>query len=136
MVLHEGVTLVRDKVVDLVTDGNKIRSVETECGARFTSPWFIDASGMGTPLIARTFNLPSVQYGPTKVAMWTYFKVPQQVEGTTLYMDASPTEYLEWIWEIPVTRTPSAWDTYLRAQRLKTSVRKAYPSKIYSAGNL
>jgi menaquinone-9 beta-reductase len=103
MVLHEGVTLVRDKVVDLVTDGNKIRSVETECGARFTSPWFIDASGMGTPLIARTFNLSSVQYGPTKVAIWAYFKVPQQVEGTTLYMDASPTEYLEWIWEIPVS---------------------------------
>ena len=50
-----------------------------------------------------SFNLPSLQYGPTKVGIWTYFKVPQQVEGTTLYMDPMPDEYLEWIWEIPVS---------------------------------
>jgi len=35
--------------------------------------------------------------------MWSYFKISQPVEGTTLYMDPSPTEYLEWIWEIPVS---------------------------------
>ena len=103
MVVDQGVMLVRDRVVDLETRGNKICSVRTEGGTRFCSPWFIDASGMGTPLVARKLNLPAVQYGPTKVAMWTYFKVPQQVEGTTLYMDAQPTEYLEWIWEIPVS---------------------------------
>ena len=37
------------------------------------------------------------------MALWTYFKVAQQVEGTTLYMDPLPAEYLEWIWEIPVS---------------------------------
>ena len=58
---------------------------------------------MGASLVARKFDLPTLQYGPTKVAMWTYFKVPQGVEGTTLYMDPVPTEYLEWIWEIPVS---------------------------------
>ena len=103
MVVDQGVTLVRDRVVDLETNGRTICSLRTESGEQFSSPWFIDASGMGTPLVARKFNLPSAQYGPTKVAMWTYFKVPQQVEGTTLYMDALPTEYLEWIWEIPVS---------------------------------
>jgi menaquinone-9 beta-reductase len=53
--------------------------------------------------VARKFNLRSLQYGPTKVGIWTYFKVPQQVEGTTLYMDPMPSEYLEWIWEIPIS---------------------------------
>ena len=77
--------------------------MQTETGVRVSSPWFIDASGLGASVVARKFKLPSLQYGPTKVAMWTYFKVPLEVEGTTLYMDAMPAEYLEWVWEIPVS---------------------------------
>ena len=103
MVLDEGVTFVRDRIVDLEISDRKICSVQTEGGGRFSSPWFIDASGIGASLVARKFNLPSLQYGPAKVAMWTYFKVPLEVEGTTLYMDPMPTEYLEWVWEIPVS---------------------------------
>jgi flavin-dependent dehydrogenase len=103
LVVDQGVTFVRDRVVDLETAGSKIRSVQTEKGARFSSPWLIDASGMGASLVARKFNLASLQYGPTKVGIWSYFKVAQQVEGTTLYMDPMPAEYLEWIWEIPVS---------------------------------
>ncbi len=103
MVVDQGVSLVRDRVVDLETADGKIHSVYTEGGVRFSSPWFIDASGIGASLVARKFNLTSRQYGPPKVAIWTYFKVPLQVEGTTLYMDPAPTEYLEWIWEIPVS---------------------------------
>jgi menaquinone-9 beta-reductase len=102
IVVDQGVTFVADRVVDLETAARKIRSVQTEGGARVSSPWLIDASGMGASLVARTFNLPSLQSGPTKVGIWAYFKVPQQVEGTTLYMDPRPAEYLEWIWEIPV----------------------------------
>lgn len=103
MVLDQGVTFVRDRVVDLETAGERILSVQTESGARFSSAWFIDASGIGASLVARKFNLPSIQYGPTKVAIWSYFKIAEQVEGTTLYMDPMPSEYLEWIWEIPVS---------------------------------
>ena len=76
MVLDEGVTFVRDRIVDLEISDRKICSVQTEGGGRFSSPWFIDASGIGASLVARKFNLPSLQYGPAKVAMWTYFKVP------------------------------------------------------------
>jgi menaquinone-9 beta-reductase len=103
MVVDEGVNFVRDRVVDLETVDRKVLSVQTASGARFASPWFIDASGIGASVIARKFNLPTLQYGPTKVAMWTYFKVRQEVEGTTIYMDPQPTEYLDWIWEIPVS---------------------------------
>jgi flavin-dependent dehydrogenase len=103
LVVDEGVTFVRDRAVELETDDEKICSVRTEGGARISSAWFIDASGIGASLVARKFNLPVLQYGPTKVGMWTYFKVPLQVEGTTLYMDPVPAEYLEWIWEIPIS---------------------------------
>jgi menaquinone-9 beta-reductase len=99
----QGVTFVRDRVVDLETADGKILSLQTESGARFSSEWFIDASGIGASLAARKFNLSCLQYGPTKVAIWNYFKVKEQVEGTTLYMDPTPSEYLEWIWEIPVS---------------------------------
>ena len=104
IVIDQGVTFVRDRIVDLETADRKILSVQTEKGARFSSPWFIDASGIGTSLVARQFNLPSLQYGPTKVAVWGLLpKSAQQVEGTTLYMDPMPVDYLEWIWEIPIS---------------------------------
>jgi len=103
MVVEEGVRLVRDQVVEVEATGEKICAVQTEGGRRFSSPWFIDASGIGASLVARKLDLPVVQYGPTKVAMWSYFKVQEQVEGTTLYTDPMPAEYLEWIWEIPVS---------------------------------
>jgi menaquinone-9 beta-reductase len=103
IVADQGVTFVRDRAVDLATDEGKVCSVQTEKGTRVSSPWFIDASGGGASPVARKFNLASLQYGPTKVGIWTYFKVTQQVEGTTLYMDPMPAEYLEWVWEIPVS---------------------------------
>jgi flavin-dependent dehydrogenase len=103
IVLNYGVTFVRDRVVDVEAADRKIRSIRTEGGASFSSPWVIDASGVGASLVARKFNLTSLPYGPTKVGIWAYFRVPQQVEGTTLYMDPRPAEYLEWIWEIPVS---------------------------------
>jgi flavin-dependent dehydrogenase len=103
LALDQGVTVVRDRVVDLETAGGNIRSAQTQSGARFCSAWFIDASGIAASLAARKFNLSCLQYGPAKVAIWNYFKVQQPVEATTLYIDPMPSEYLEWIWEIPVS---------------------------------
>jgi flavin-dependent dehydrogenase len=103
MAQDQGVAFVRDRVVDLETADGKILSAQTESGARFSSGWFIDSSGIAASVAARKFNLSWLQYGPTKVAIWNYFKVQEQVEGTTLYMDPMPSEYLEWIWEIPVS---------------------------------
>jgi menaquinone-9 beta-reductase len=103
LAIQAGVSFVHDRVVDIEAEKGSICSVQTESGARYSSPWFIDASGGGVSLIARKLGIPSLEYGPTKVAMWAYFEVPQQVEGTTLYMDPRPDEYLEWVWEIPVS---------------------------------
>ena len=102
LALGKGVTLVRDKVVEIERRGQKILSVQTAAGKRFASNWYIDASGSSASILGREFSLRSWQYGPPKVAIWTYLKAPEMVEGTTIYIDPSPNEYLEWIWEIPV----------------------------------
>jgi flavin-dependent dehydrogenase len=96
------VTIVREKVVRVEKTGRRVIAVHTEQGNRFHSPWFIDASGFGTSLFAREFQLPTVSFGPAKVAMWTYFPVVDPIEGTTLHMDPNASEYLDWIWEIPI----------------------------------
>ena len=103
LALGQGVNVVRDKVVRVEVNGEKISSVHTAGGAQFSSPWFVDASGFAACLLARKFSLRAVQFGPVKVAMWTYFPLPQSVEGTTLYVDPSRSKYLDWIWEIPIS---------------------------------
>ena len=97
-----GVRLVPDRVVALERVGERITSVRTASDVKYSGAWFIDASGSGASLFAREFNLPKVEHGPVKVALWKYFPVSDPVQGTTLYMDPSPSEYLDWIWEIPV----------------------------------
>jgi menaquinone-9 beta-reductase len=99
--LASGVTVVRDTVVKVERDGDRIVAVHTAEGARVSSPWFIDASGFASSLLPREFDLPAIQFGPAKVAIWTYFAISELVEGTSLYMEPLPTEYLDWVWEIP-----------------------------------
>jgi flavin-dependent dehydrogenase len=96
------VTVLRDQVVNVESVGKQISAIHTAGGARIASPWFIDASGSATSLLARQFKLPALDFGPTKVAVWTYFPVSQAIQGTTLYMEPLPDKYLDWIWEIPI----------------------------------
>ena len=98
----QGVTVVRDKVVSVEREGSKVLSVQTVGGSIFTAQWFIDSSGFAAPVLSREFKLRAIEFGPPKVALWTYFTVKQAVEGTTLYMDPRPSEYLDWVWEIPI----------------------------------
>jgi len=93
---------VADRAVAAESTGSRIASIRSSSGERFSAAWFIDASGIGASLFAREFNLQKIEHGPAKVALWKYFPVSDPVEGTTLYMDPSPTEYLDWLWEIPV----------------------------------
>jgi menaquinone-9 beta-reductase len=97
-----GAELVRDKVVRVERNGKHISSVHTASGEQFSSPWYVDASGFSTSLLAREFQLLAVAYGPAKVALWTYFPVTDPIEGTTLYVEPESHEYLDWVWEIPI----------------------------------
>jgi flavin-dependent dehydrogenase len=103
LAISRGVTVVHDKVVTVEKKRERVTAVNTALGARFATPWFIDASGSATSLFARTFELPVIEYGPHKVAIWAYFTAPLSHEGTTIYADAQPGSYLEWIWEIPIS---------------------------------
>jgi menaquinone-9 beta-reductase len=103
LTIDSGVNLVRDKVVRIERNGKKISAVQTADGTWLSSPWFIDASGFAACLLAREFTLPAIQFGPPKVAMWTYFPVTESIEGTTLYMEPISSEYLDWLWEIPIS---------------------------------
>ena len=99
---QQGIEWLHDKVVRIDHDGERISAVVTASGSKIASPWFIDASGSPGSLFAREFKVPSITSGPPKVALWGYFPVVEAVEGTTLYMDPHPADYLEWVWEIPI----------------------------------
>jgi flavin-dependent dehydrogenase len=102
-VLQHGVEMTTDRVVEVEKEGRRVTAVKAASGRRFSSDWFIDASG-NAGLLSRVFQLPVYEYGPRKVATWSYLNVPESAEGTTLYMDGHP-PYMEWIWEIPIHPT-------------------------------
>ena len=97
-----GITMIHDKVARVETSGKRVAAVHTANGRSFSAPWYIDASGFAACILAREFNLPAIHSGPPKVAVWSYFSVSQAIEGTTLHMQPTPADYLEWVWEIPV----------------------------------
>ena len=100
--IRSGVNVVHEKVTRVLSERKSINAVETTSGRRFQAKWFIDASGLGASLFARHFQPGTIHSGPPKAAMWTYFTVNESIEGTTLYMEPRASEYLNWIWEIPV----------------------------------
>ena len=97
-----GVTWLRDKVIRVERTERTVTSVVTQGGAEITSPWFLDASGSGTSLFPRLFDLPVYEFGPRKVAMWDYFPAPEPLEGTTLNADCEGPLYMSWVWQIPI----------------------------------
>jgi flavin-dependent dehydrogenase len=100
--LGSGATLLADKVVRVVRDGNQVSALQTENGSEFISRWYVDASGSSACLFPRVFKLPSYEFGPPKVAIWDYFAVPESIEGTTLYADCEGPFYMSWVWQIPI----------------------------------
>jgi 2-polyprenyl-6-methoxyphenol hydroxylase-like FAD-dependent oxidoreductase len=104
----KGVTTLRDRVAGFERDGRRLTAVRTADGRTITAKWFVDASGGAASLLAREFQLKSVQYGPVKVAIWNHFNISHAQEGTTLYAHATPGNYMEWLWEIPINPNTSS----------------------------
>ena len=100
---RDGVQIIADQVIDVEKDNRRVLSVTTKQGLHLHARWFVDASGGAARLFARAFHLPMREYGPSKVALWEYFPIgASPVGGTTLYGTASPSTYMDWIWQIPV----------------------------------
>ena len=87
LTLDAGVTLVPDRAMAAERAGRHISAVRTASGQKYSGAWFIDASGNGTSLFAREFDLPKIEDGRKKVAIWAYFPIADPVQGTTLYSD-------------------------------------------------
>jgi menaquinone-9 beta-reductase len=102
IVLAAGVRWLRDKVTRVERRERSITSVVTMGGVEVCSRWFLDASGSGTSLFPRLFDLPVIEFGPRKVAIWDYFPAPEPLEGTTLNADCEGPFYMSWIWQIPI----------------------------------
>jgi flavin-dependent dehydrogenase len=97
-----GVLTLHERAVGFEIRDRRILAVETSEGHCIRTSWIIDASGAAASILGREFSLPSVAYGPRKVALWAHFPAEDWVEGTTLYMLSPAGEYMEWIWEIPI----------------------------------
>lgn len=100
--LREGVLLLSDRIAEVKTAGRSIRSLVTASGKTLYAKWFLDASGGSARLLPRTFNLSFTDYGPHKVAIWTYARNIPSCDGTTLHMADAPSQYIEWVWEVPI----------------------------------
>jgi flavin-dependent dehydrogenase len=99
----QGTVTLHERAIGFEVRDGRILSVQTS-GERSIRPrWVVDASGAAASLLGREFNLPSVSYGPRKIALWAHFPTDEWVEGTTLYTLSSGDQYMEWIWEIPVS---------------------------------
>jgi menaquinone-9 beta-reductase len=100
--MFHGVNHLYDKVANVEIEGRRVVAVNTAEGDRIACSRYIDASGSAASVLSRAFKLPAYEYGPRKVAVWSYFKVQEPGEGTTLYAQAMRSSYMEWIWEIPI----------------------------------
>jgi flavin-dependent dehydrogenase len=102
IMLECGVQAMVAKVARVETTGRRIKALHTADGDSIEARWYIDASGAKACLLPRHFQLPFVEYGPHKVAIWDYFRVSSMVEGTTLHVFNGVDSYMEWIWQIPI----------------------------------
>jgi flavin-dependent dehydrogenase len=100
--MFHGVRHLYDKVANVEIEDRRVVAVNTAAGHRIACSRYIDASGSAASVLSRAFKLPVREYGPKKVAVWSYFKVREPGEGTTLYAQTARSSYMEWIWEIPI----------------------------------
>jgi menaquinone-9 beta-reductase len=134
--VRDGVQILIDKVVSLEKgERRRVLAVNTESGTRISSPWFLDASGSAASLFPRAFKLPMHEYGPSKVAIWDYFKVRNSPEGTTLY-GAAMDSYMEWVWQIPIREDTvsvgyvASGDTIKRARSSGMAIPDIYRAQL------
>jgi flavin-dependent dehydrogenase len=101
----DGATLIDDRVLETERDGKRVTALKTVAGKRIEAAWFVDASGSAARIFPRLFRLRAHEFGPRKVALWSYFDVQELIEGTTLHTEGNQPPYMDWVWEIPIHPT-------------------------------
>ncbi len=131
-----GTLTLHERVVGFEIRDRRIRSITTSEGRSIRAPWFIDASGAAASLLGREFKLSSVAYGPRKVALWAHFPTKDWVEGTTLYMLSPASEYMDWIWEIPIQPGVSSIGYVAPGSRVKVQRASGLTNEEVLAGQM
>lgn len=121
LALAEGTAFIWERAVRVETAGDRVTACVTSSGRRVEARWFIDASGTAR-FLARAMHIPWIEYGRTKVCLWTYFDTPPLNDGTTFFIDNSG-EYLSWIWDIPISPQRTSIGFVLPAETMQAHRR-------------
>jgi len=118
-----GVEFVWERAREVFAEDERVTAVTTASGQRIEATWFVDSSGRGAHLLERKFSIGRREYGREKVSLWCYFETPCQVAGTTFYIEDPQREYLQWIWEIPITPSRTSVGVVMEADDVRRERR-------------
>jgi len=117
-----GTAFIWERVTRVEADGERIAGCVTDSGRQISARWYIDASGTAR-LFSRELHIPVTSYGQAKVCLWTYFDTPPLHDGTAFFID-NRDDYLNWIWDIPVSPAQTSVGFVVTADRVREQ-RKA-----------
>lgn len=110
-----GVRFVWDRVASVEHRGDRVTRCQTRSGVSLIGKWFIDASGHAR-VIGRRLGIPVKSLGRRKLCVWGQFDELESPDsrhpGTTIFL-TERSDYLEWIWHIPLPdrRASIGWIT-------------------------
>jgi flavin-dependent dehydrogenase len=116
-----GTTFIWEGVSEVDVRNDRVRGCVTHAGRRIEARHYIDASGTAL-VFARAMKIPTQEYGRPKVCLWTYFKTPPLQGGTTFFLD-SRDDYLNWLWDIPISPTETSVGLVIEANVVKAQRR-------------
>ena len=127
-------TFVWERVARVDAEGDRVTGCVTSSGRRVEARWYIDATGAGR-LLARTMNIPWIEYGRPKVCLWTYFDTPPLHRGTTFFLD-NRDAYLHWVWDIPISPARTSVGFVLPAEAMQARRRTGATNKAILSAEL
>ena len=116
-----GTSFVWERVTSIDSAGEQVNGCATAAGGRVNARWYLDASGTGR-VFARALGIPATFYGRAKVCLWTYFDTPPLHDGTSFFVD-NRTDYLPWVWDIPISPTQTSVGLVLPADTVRDQRR-------------
>jgi flavin-dependent dehydrogenase len=101
LAIDAGVQFLWEPVVKVEVAGDRVVRCRLRSVEWITGRWYLDGSGRAR-LFARAFAIDRVTSGHSRAAIWTQSDTPQELPGTSLYLDDGPGD-LRWAWEIPLS---------------------------------
>jgi len=101
--LSSGTTFFFERARKFIVENDRVLACELEAGELLSGDWFIDSSGRAR-VLAKALKVSKRTYGRKKVCLSTILpNLPSSSRWTTFHIDADHSDYLQWIWEIPIS---------------------------------